>query len=319
MYAPPAKSNDMRFITLVVVSLLQVSPVVAQVTRVTGTSVALVPPPGFVPSDRFLGFERADLQASVMVTEARGPVAELSRAMTAANLATRGVTLISSTRQVVDGKPVLLLKVSQSAVGMTVQKWMVVSGDAKMSVMIVGTFPKEYESEIGDAMKESLLTARWTAAAAPPDPFEELPFRVSSTKSLKIAGRISNLLMLTESGQMGLQEPNAAVFTVGTSFDPNADLSDLKAFSTMRVNQMHQLKGIRVSKQRAIVIGDEAAFELVAEGTDVTTGSLVTLYQVALPDPRGYVLMHGMVVSTRGATMVPEFRKAAHTFRRTAQ
>jgi hypothetical protein len=308
----------MRFVTPLVVILLQVSPVFAQATRVTGTSVALAPPPGFLPSSRFPGFERADLHSSVMVTEIPGPVSELSRGMTAANLATRGMTLISSTKQVVDGRSVLLLKVSQPAGGITVHKWMVVSGDAKTSVMIVGTFPKEHESQIGEAMKESLLTARWAAAAAPPDHFEGLPFRVSATMSLKIAGRMSNMLMLTESGQMGPQGPDAALFVVGASLAP-ADLSDLKAFATTRASQTKQLKGLRVSDQGAIAIGNEAAYELVAEGTDIATGRLVTLFQVVLPDPQGYVLMQGMVASTRAATIVPEFRKTAHTFRRTAR
>ena len=308
----------MRCITPLVVILLQVSPVFAQATRVTGTSVALAPPPGFVPSTRFPGFERADLQSSVMVTEIPGPVSELSRGMTAANLATRGMTLISSTKQVVDGRPVLLLKVSQPAGGTTVHKWMIVSGDAKASVMIVGTFPKEHESQVGDAMKESLLTARWAAAAVPPDPFEGLPFRVSPTPSLKIAGRMSNMLMLTESGQMGPQGPEAALFAVGTSLAP-ADLSDLKAFAIMRASQTRQLKDLKILEQGATTIGNGAGYELVAAGTDVASGRPVTLYQVVLPDSQGYVLMQGMVASTRAATMVPEFRTAARTFRRTSR
>jgi hypothetical protein len=307
----------MRFITPIVVILLHVSPAVAQAVRVTGTSVALAPPADFVPSSRFPGFERADLQSSLMVSEIPGPVADVSRGMTADGLATRGMTLISSTRQLVDGRQALLFKVSQPAGGMTVHKWMIVSGDARTTVMIVGTFPKEYEHQIGDAMKDSLLTARWSVAAASPDHFEGLAFRISPTPSLKIAGRMSNMLMLTESGRMGPQGPNAALFAVGSSLAP-ADLSDLKAFAITRASQTKQLKGLRVSEQGATGIGNETAYELVAEGTDIATGRLVTLYQVVLPDPQGYVLMQGMVASTRAATMVPEFRKAAQTFRRTA-
>lgn len=308
----------MRFITPIVVMLLQVSPVVAQAVRVTGTSVALAPPAGFVPASRFPGFERADLQSSVMVTEIPGPVAGLTRGLTADRLATRGMTLISSTRQVVDGRPALLLKVSQDAGGMTVHKWMIVSGNATSAVMIVGTFPKEYEPEIGGAMKDALLTARWTVADTPPDHFEGLSFRVSPTPSLKIAGRMSNMLMLTESGRMGPLGPTAALLVVGTSLGP-VDLSDLKSFAIARASQTKQLKNLRVSDQGAAAIGNEAAYELVAEGTDIATGRLVTLYQVVLPDPQGYVLMQGMVASTRAATLVPEFRRAAQTFRRTAQ
>ena len=308
----------MRFITPMVVILLQVSPVLAQAIRVTGTSVALAPPAGFVPSSRFPGFERADLQSAIMVTEIPGPVADVSRGMTPAGLATRGMALISSTTQLVDGRQALLLNVSQTAGGMTVHKWMIVSGDTRTTVMIVGTFPKEHEPQIGGAMKGSLLTARWAAAAAPPDHFEGLSFRVSPTTSLKIAGRMSNMLMLTESGQMGPQGPTAGLLIVGTSL-ASVDMSDLKAFAVTRASQTKQLKGIRVSDQGAINIGSEAAYELVAEGTDIVTGRPVTLYQVVVPDPQGYVLMQGMVASTRAAAMVPEFRKVAHTFRRMAR
>jgi hypothetical protein len=73
-----------------------------------------------------------------------------------------------------------------------------------------------------------------------------------------------------------------------------------------------------VSEQRAKTIGNEAAHELVAEGTDIATGRLVTLFQNRAGDSQGYVLMQGMA-STRATTMVPEFRTAAQTFRKTAR
>jgi hypothetical protein len=96
-------------------------------------------------------------------------------------------------------------------------------------------------------------------------------------------------------------------------------VSNLKAFATTRASQTRQLKGLRISEQGATVIGTEAGYELVAEGPDIATGRVVTLYQVVLPEPQGCVLMQGMVASTRAATMVPEFRKAAQTFRRTSR
>jgi hypothetical protein len=315
---PRASITTMRLITPIVVILLQVSPVAAQAVRIAGTPVALAPPAGFVPSSRFPGFEREDLQSAIMVTEIPGPVAEVSRGMTAEGLGTRGMALLSSTKQLVDGRPALLLKVSQQAGSMTAHKWMIVSGDAKSTIMIVATYPKEYEPQVGDAMKEALLTARWAAAADPPDHFEGLPFRVSPTTSLKIAGRISNALMLTESGRLEPQGPNAALFIIGTSVAP-ADLSDLKAFAVMRASQTQQLTGLKVYEQRPTSIGNEAGYELLAEGKDARTGRLVTLYQVVLPDPQGYVLMQGMVASTRAEALVPEFYKVAQSFRRTGR
>lgn len=294
--------------------LLKLVLVAAQPVRVAGTSVTLAPPPGFTPSARFPGFERADFQASIMVTEVPSPMSELTRGMTAAGLATRGMTLISSARQQLDGRPALLLHVSQPAAGSLFLKWMIVIGDAKASVMVVGTFPKSAESELSAAVRESVLSTRSNVAAAP-DHFEGLPFRVSATPALKIAGRMSNMLLLTESGKIEPQKADAALLAIGSSVAA-VKIDDLKAFSEERAVQTRQLKGIRITRGSSMMLDGTAAYELVAEGTDTATGKAVTLYQVVMPDAGGYLLMQGLVSASRSTIMVPEFRRAAATFRR---
>ncbi|CAN5874643.1 hypothetical protein BH18ACI5_BH18ACI5_22510 [soil metagenome] len=294
--------------------LLKLVLVAAQPVRVAGTSVTLAPPPGFTPSARFPGFERADFQASIMVTEVPSPMSELTRGITAAGLATRGMTLISSARQQLDGRPALLLHVSQPAAGSLFLKWMIVIGDAKASVMVVGTFPKSAESELSAAVRESVLSTRSNVAAAP-DHFEGLPFRVSATPALKIAGRMSNMLLLTESGKIEPQKADAALLAIGSSVAA-VKIDDLKAFSEERAVQTRQLKGIRITRGSSMMLDGTAAYELVAEGTDTATGKAVTLYQVVMPDAGGYLLMQGLVSASRSTIMVPEFRRAAATFRR---
>ena len=53
-------------------------------------------------------------------------------------------------------------------------------------------------------MKQSLLTASWGSHASS-SPFEGLPFRVTPTARLKLAKRVSNMLMFTESGTISVQ------------------------------------------------------------------------------------------------------------------
>jgi hypothetical protein len=145
-----------------------------------------------------------------------------------------------------------------------------------------------------------------------------LPFRVSPTAVLKIAGRMSNLLMLTESGEIGPAGPGAAVFIVGGSVAA-VDLVDLKGFAARRARQTEQLKGLRIMQEGPTTIDGIAGYELVAEGKDSATGRGVILYQVVLPDGVGYVLMQGLVASARAVSMVPEFRNVAQTFSRTVR
>ena len=298
----------MRIIcTIVFLLLFHDIPASGQPVRVTGTAVTLSPPPGFTPSARFPGFERADLQSSIMVTELPAPVAGLTRGMNAPGLASRGMTLISSERPQIGGGPALLLHVSQTAAGTLFLKWMLVVGDAKSSVMIVGTFPKSAEAELSAAMKAAVMSARWKASAAP-DSFEGLPFTVSGTPALKIAGRVSNMLMLTESGKMGPQGPGFALLALGSSVAA-VRIDDLKTFSETRARQTKQLKGITISQGRSTTVDGNAAYELVANGTDIATEGPVTLYQVISPVNGGYFLAQGMVTSTRANALVPEFRK----------
>jgi hypothetical protein len=290
----------------------------AQGTHVPGTSVTLEPPQGFTVASRFTGFERPDLQSSILVTEVVGPFSKLTAGLNEKGLASRGMALITSSRQQVDGKEALLLNVKQSAAnGAEFLKWMLAVGDEKRTVMLVATFPKAAEAELSDAMRASVLSVHMTPPRAV-DPFEGLSFRVTPTPTLKIAGRLNNLLLINESGTMRPQGPDAALFSVGTSVVP-VPITDLPSFAKARVAQTKQLKDLRISQEKAITIDGLPGHEIVAEGTDINTGRVVTVYQVMLRDNDGYVLMQGFVASSRGAALVPEFRRVAESFKRSGR
>jgi hypothetical protein len=304
----------------ILVALMMVLPCslsAAQATRVPGSSVVLEPPSGFTASSRFSGFESAEQQASIMVTEVPGPFSGITAGLNARGLASRGMTLISSARRQVDGRQALLIQAAQTANGVEFLKWMLAAGDATQTTMIVATFPRASEAQLSDAMRAAVLSVRWAAGAAP-DPFEGLPYRVSPTRSLKVAGRMNNLLVLSESGNLKPQGPNAAMFIVGSSVSP-VRIDDLAAFAETRAKQTKQMRDIVVSRQGPISVGGTNAHELVAEGIDTSSGRRVTLYQVLLPENGGYVLMQGLVASTRAAAVIPEFREAAASFQRVAR
>jgi hypothetical protein len=307
----------MHQLLVVLLFALSHSPGAFQATHVPGSSITLEPPAGFTASSRFAGFERADAQASIMVTQLPGPFASVTGGLNAPGLAKRGMTLISSTRREVDGKQGLLLQVTQAAYGVEFLKWMLAVGDAKQTTMIVATFPKAAEADLSDPMRTAVLSARWTRGSAP-DPFEGLPFRITPSSSLKIAGRLNNLLVLSESGSMQPQGPNAALFMVGSSVSP-VRIDDLATYAEARARQTKQMNDIRVSRQASVTIAGTLAHELIAEGTDTSTGRAVTLYQVLLPESGGYVLMQGLVASPRATAMIPEFRRAAQSFSRVAR
>jgi hypothetical protein len=290
-------------------------PVAADPIRIPGTGVTLQPPAGFSLAEDYPGFQSAEQQASIMVTQMPAPVAEIRKAMTKENLATRGITLLSSKEETVGGREALLLQVAQSAAGKDYLKWMLVTGDPKETVMIVGTFPKSAGEEVGAAIRTALLTAS-LAAGAPSDPFEGLLFRITPTQALKIANRVSNMLILTESGKMGTLSPGEPVYIVGSSIRPGGS-GDLKAFSEARAKQTEQIQDLENLSGREITIGGLAAYELLADAKDVKSGTAIRLYQVIAPDDDGgYFIVQGLVGADRAAGMLPEFRRVTESFRK---
>jgi hypothetical protein len=306
-------------VTLPVVGLLIAvlvsSEASAQVVRVPGTSTSLEPPKGFSLADRFPGFQSAELQASIMVTEIPGPAPEVMKGMTKDGLAKNQMNLISSKAQTVAGQEGMLLHVSQTAAGTEFLKWILVAGDQKSCVTIVGTFPKSAGEKVGEAIRKSMLTASRTSGSMS-NPLEGLSYRVTPTPKMKLAGRLGNMLMLTESGSMGPHGPDEPAYFVGPSVG-DLRIDSLQAFSETRAKQTARLKDIKNFEGRALKVDGRAAYELLADAKDDKSGAAIRLYQVVAPEPGGYLIAQGLIVSARAPEMLPEFRRITASYRRT--
>jgi hypothetical protein len=153
-----------RALTLAVFLSTFANPSFAQAVRVPGTNVTLAPPEDFSIAKQYPGFERPEVQASIMVTELPGPAADMILGMTEPTLAAKGVALISASDAVINGKPARLLHVRQKTTRGEALKWILIAGDAKTTIMIVGTFTEGVSSGIGDSIKQSLLTTSWESS-----------------------------------------------------------------------------------------------------------------------------------------------------------
>ena len=290
------------------------APAAAQRVRIPGTQVALEPPVGFTASKRFLGFESAKHQASIMVTQMPAPASEMAKSMTRERLASGGMTLLASRVVKVCGCDATVSHVGQSAAGVHYRKWMLITGDEKTSVLIVGTYPADSPVAVATAVERAVLSSSWSPAPLA-DPLEGLPFSVRPTAKLKWAGRIGNSLMLTESGETVLQRPTEAFCAVGISVSKSRT-ANLKQYSEQRLRQTVKITGIASMIGKTAKLGRLPAYEILASAADAKTGSALLVYQVLAPDAGGYYLVQGMVAADRAAEMLPEFQKVAASFRR---
>ena len=280
---------------------------------VPGTKVALEPPPGFTPETQFPGFRHAT-GASIMVTEIPGPIDKLRAGLTKSGLAGRGMTLLETSDVKVDGRDAQLFRVSQAAQGIDFEKWVVVFGTANDSVFILASYPQSEAEALREPMKQAVLSARWNRDAVI-DRFDGLPFRVAETAALKIASRVSNLVMFTEGG---VEAPVAAenpLLVVGASIS-EVDLTDLKSFCDARLNQIEQISGVKNRKGRATEVDGLPAYELTADADDVKSGQPIRVYQLVIADGSRYFLAQGFVGAKRADSFLPQFREIGASIRR---
>lgn len=283
---------------------------------VPGTRVTLEPPDGFAPAQRFPGFERPELGASIMVTELPVGFDELRIGMTREGLASRDMELIESRQVSIAGAAADLLHVRQQAFGLEFLKWMLVTGNGSGSVMVVGTFPKAEGDSLGAAVRTAVLSTSLRADGEV-DLLQGLPFDVSPGDKLKVAGRMGNMLMLTRGGTTRPTPPEDPLYVVGSSLVDVAP-GDLRAFAEHRAMQTAQTRNVRILSSRDMGVDGLQAYEIVADADDTRSGKPIRLYQVIAPEGRGYFIFQGLVGPDGAPEYLAEFRRLTSSFRRHA-
>ena len=287
------------------------TPAAAGVVRVAGTAVSLAPPSDFVPAKQFPGFQHDRSGSSIMVTEMAGPYAEFRGAMTKEAMATRGMTLLSSESARFANLEGLLVSATQTANGIVYRKWLGVFGTAEKTVMLVASFPESAAAALSEPIKQSLLSARWNAAAQL-DVHEGLTYRIKEPASLKVSTRSSNMLMLTKGGRPGPVPPEDPLVVVGNSIGQGT-IADVEDFARRRILQTAQVKEIGDIKGRAVTIAGSSGYELTATAKDLKSGTPLVLYQTILVRKDGYVLVQGLVGAAASEIYLPEFRQLAQS------
>ena len=266
--------------------------------RVPGTKVSIEPPTEFVMAKQFPGFMMKSTGSSIMITEIPGPFTEVSKGFTKTGLATRGMTLIEKKEVKVASGNAVLLHVSQSAQGIQFLKWMLGFGNKKQSVLIVATFPKQFERDLSDKLKKAILSAEWNAEAKV-DFFEGLTFRVKESGDLNVANKMGNNIFLTRNGVFPLKVKGDPLVIVGSSITQSWSVpGNKKVFAMNRLAQTEILLSPKMMSGKTTKIDGLNAYLIEAEGKHKDTGEMLYIMQCLLFTSDGYYIFQGIVNST---------------------
>jgi hypothetical protein len=282
--------------------------------QVPGTKVSLVPPPTFVLSQQFPGFGHEQSGSSIMVTEMPAPYAQITAAFTKEGLATQGMSVLSQRDITISGKPAFLIHVRQSAQGTVFLKWIVATGTDKETVLITATFPERLKAQWSAALEKAVLSAQWDHTAKT-DPLAGLNFSIKDDPELKLARRVSNMLLLTKDGTLPGKPTNDPLLIVGASFS-EVLIADLRKFAEERLSQTAQVSGATIKKQAPVTIANLEGSEIIAEAEWREPKQPVTIYQVVLRDGKGYFLIQGFAPREEQEKYLAIFKRIAQSFQK---
>ena len=296
-----------RFLLALTVLSAWAAGAAGEVVAIPGTKVSIEPPSGFVVSSRFPGVESSELGASIMVSELPAPPEKVTAGFTAEMLLSRGMTLRSSEETTLAGQPGRLLAVTQTAGGVTYEKWMAAFGNATATVLVVATYPQAVAADLKASLRAAVLSATWKPEAQL-DPFEGLSFRIRESEHLKIQNRVQNMLLLATGP--GPNAPAQPFAVVASSFSP-VHIDDLELFARQRIAQTAKISDLKDLRGTAVEVAGRPAYEILAKAKDLASGTSLAVYQLVLVVGDTYYLMQAMVGESQLSEYLPEFRAIA--------
>lgn len=277
--------------------------------QVPGTRVSVVVPIGFEPAKQFPGFQQVDTGSSIMITEMPAPFRAVRGGMTEEGLASHGMTLLSTQQVQIAELDGLLISASQKASGIAFRKWLGIFGTDSATVMVVATFPEAVATKMSEPLKRTVLSAAWDMGSDI-GLFDGLTFRIQEPATLKIANRMSNMLMLTTGGAPGPLAPNEPFLIVGSSIS-EVEIDNIEEVAKSRIMQTAKVTDISDIKGKSVTIGGVPGYEIIAAAKDSDSGTELVLYQVIVVRGTSYYIAQGLVGASVADKYVPEFREVA--------
>src|SRR5690349_13511401 len=110
-----------------------------ELVKVSGTQVWMVPPPGFEPSSERVGFKHPN-GAVISVMEMPAPFSQLRRDFPEDKAEAAGLRVLERRALKVDGVDAELRRAIQPEAAVAMEQWVLIFGDEKASVMVVGAY-----------------------------------------------------------------------------------------------------------------------------------------------------------------------------------
>jgi len=303
------------FFLLFTVSLARAPALAADPVFPLGSRLGFVPPPGFVASKRFPGFENPDTRSSIVVaTLPTQAYPDLEASIATEALKKQGITEDKrETLTLADGKAVLVAGNEQEN-GQKIRKWMLLGqlteGVALIAVLVPEPALKTYSDAV---IRASLLTLAVRATVPLDEQITLVPFKLtdlSGLRPIRVLG--STGVVLTDGAKDTAVPAEQPVFAVMIGQGGPEQPADRAHFAgNIFFTGLSDLKDVRITNGNGEMLklgGGLATHELQAEAKEAFTDTPMKLIQWVRFGTGTFIRMIGVARADQWPAAFAHFR-----------
>jgi hypothetical protein len=305
------------FFLLFTVSLARLPASAADPVFPVGSRMGFVPPPGFVASKRFPGFENPDARSSIVMAALPAQAhADLEASMTAEALKKQGIAEDKRETLTLAGGKALLVMGSEQENGQKFRKWILLAqlpeGVALIAVLVPEPALKTYSD---DVIRASLSTLAVRATVPLDEQIALVPFKLTDLSGLRPVRVLGNTgVVLTEGAKDTPTPSDQPMFAVIIGQGGPEQATDRANFARnlLTGTGLGDVKDLRIVPGSGDMLrlggGTLVTHELQAEAKEAFTETPMKLVQWVRFGPGTFIRMIGIARADQWATAFPHFR-----------
>jgi hypothetical protein len=261
-----------------------------------GSRIGLVPPPGFVASKAFPGFEDREKGGLILLTELPpGAFAELEQNIADEQLRRQGVTIDGREPMTLATGPAVLVIGHQEGGGRTFRRWILFGSTSNFTAVVSVQLPEDTkQANTDEVMRAALQTFAVRSVAPVEEQLGSLPFTIGDLAGFHVAKVLGGTaVLLTDGDTVDLAEHPVVLIAAEPGGVP-ADAGERDRLARGLLSETPGVKEIRLLRSEPLRVGGQQGHEIMAEAKEFKSNADVMIAQWLRFGGSGHLRVLGM-------------------------
>jgi len=278
----------------------------------TASRIGLVPPPGFIASNRFDGFENPQASALILLSELPGEsYPDVEKGFSDEALKARGWTAqIREPLTLKDGKGFLLAGPQESGGQKRYESVMAAQIGGITSLVSVQMIEASHATITDAVLRDMFKTVTVRPTVPESEKLAVLPYKIGDLAKFRIVRSArEGVAILTDGPKDEVSGVAQPFLLIGLAPGGPPKPEERDAFAKRVFSSAPGIKEIKITRAEPLRIGQTQGYEIVADAKDAGSGTDVTTVQWLRFGQNAYLQMFAIVRKTAWNDVFPRLRQ----------